>query len=90
MWVARYLGPGNFGLLNDAAAFVALFSALAGLDLNNIVVRDLVREPDAANSTLGTAFVLQFEAGLAGYIAVIGPNWAVMRLEQADTSRLET
>ena len=61
-------------MLNYAAAFVAPFGAIAGLGLNDIVVRDLVREPEAANTMLGTAFVLQFMAGLIAYILVIGAN----------------
>ena len=72
VWVARYLGPENFGLLNYAAAFVALFGAFAGLGLNTIVVRDLVREPDTAGTTLGTAFVLQLGAGLVAYLLLVG------------------
>jgi O-antigen/teichoic acid export membrane protein len=64
VWVARYLGPEQFGLFNYVAAFVALFSAIATLGLNGIVVRDLVKEPKATNATLGTAFVLQLIGGL--------------------------
>lgn len=66
VWVARYLGPEQFGLFNYAAAIVALFTAIASLGLNSIVVRDLVKNPEEANSTLGTAFLLQLiGAGLA-------------------------
>ncbi len=64
VWVARYLGPAQFGQLNYATAFVGLFGALAGLGLNGIVVRDIVREPKSEGVTLGTAFVLQAMAGL--------------------------
>jgi O-antigen/teichoic acid export membrane protein len=72
VWVARYLGPEQFGLLNYAAAFVTLFGAIAGLGLNGIVVRDLVKEPEAANTTLGTAFVLQLLGGLVAFFLVVG------------------
>lgn len=74
VWIARYLGPEQFGFLNYAMAFVALFGAIASLGLGDIVVRDLVKEPDDANTTLGTAFVLQFIGGLLAFglaIAVI-------------------
>jgi hypothetical protein len=46
-WVARYLGPSRFGGFNFALAFVALFSPLATLGIERIVVRDLVDHPDA-------------------------------------------
>src|ERR1700749_3400087 len=45
IWVARYLGPSNFGLMNFAIAFVYLFSPIADIGLQAIVVRDLVRRP---------------------------------------------
>lgn len=59
LWLARYLGPEQFGLLNYAIAFVVLFDPVATLGLNGIVVRDLVKKPHATTTTLGTAFVLQ-------------------------------
>lgn len=72
VWVARYLGPEQFGMLNYAIAFVALFGAIASLGLNGIVVRDIVKEPETANSTLGTAFLLQIIGGLLAFtLAVI-------------------
>jgi PST family polysaccharide transporter len=83
-WVARYLGPGQFGVLNYATAFVALFTPLAALGLDSIVVRDIVREPGAAEDILGTAFGSKLLAGLAtaaltvGVIYVIKPGDTVM------------
>lgn len=70
VWVARYLGPEQFGLFSFAAAFVALFSVVATMGLDSIVVRDLVKEPGVANVTLGTAFVLQIGGGLLALILV--------------------
>jgi len=40
-WVARYLGPEQFGLLEYSLAFIWLFSAVAMLGLDIIVVRDV-------------------------------------------------
>ena len=71
VWIARYLGPAQFGQLNYAIAFVSLFGAIAGLGLNGIVVRDIVRLPKSAGATLGTAFVLQILAGLLAMLLVI-------------------
>lgn len=66
-WVARYLGPQLFGVLNFATAFVALFGAIAGLGLQGVVVRDIVREPHRTAETLGAAVVLQLLGGLVAY-----------------------
>lgn len=70
-WVARYLGPERFGLLSYATAIVALFSPIGGLGLNGIIVRDLVKDPDTANATLGTAFLLQLIGGLVIFVLAV-------------------
>ena len=86
VWVARYLGPDQFGLYSYAIAFVALFGSIATLGLNGIVVRDLVKNPEEATTTIGTAFVLQLIGGLLVFvIAIIAigfvrPDEALVRL----------
>ena len=67
VWIARYLGPEQFGLLSFATAFVGLFGAFAGLGLQGIVVRDIVLEPAGKGETLGTAAVLHVLGGLVAY-----------------------
>lgn len=63
-WVARYLGPDQFGLLNYTSSFVALFSAFASMGFEGIVVRNIVRDPSCRDEALGTAFVLKFIGGI--------------------------
>lgn len=72
VWIARYLGPEQFGLLNFALAFTGLFGAIATLGLPGIVVRDIVREPESAKLTLGTAALLQLVGGLVSYLLILG------------------
>lgn len=59
IYVARYLGPENFGLLSYALSFTGLFLALAMLGLDGIVVRELVKKPEQQDELLGTAFWLK-------------------------------
>lgn len=72
VWLARYLGTEQFGQFNYAVLYVSFFGALAALGLNNIVVRDIVRDYNGANATLGTAFVLQVVGALATVALIIG------------------
>jgi len=72
VWIARYLGPEQFGLFNFSTAFIGLFGAIAGLGLKDIVVRDIVRDPGSKEETLGTAAVLQFIGGLIAYGLILG------------------
>jgi len=67
VWIARYLGPEQFGLFSFATAFIGLFGAVAGLGLQSIVVRDIVRDPTCKEETLGTAAVLQLGGGVLAY-----------------------
>jgi polysaccharide transporter, PST family len=65
VWIARYLGPEQFGLLNYAIAFAALFYPIASLGLDSIVVREIVQHPNRKERLLGTAFYLKLLGGLA-------------------------
>lgn len=64
IYVARYLGPEQFGVYSYALAFVALFGAIASLGLGGIVVRDLVNHPQERDVYLGTAFWLKLIGAL--------------------------
>ena len=53
-WTARYLGVGNFGLLNYAVALVAVFAAIAPLGMEGLVVREMIRAPETIGQWVGT------------------------------------
>ena len=71
VWIARYLGPEQFGLLNFTAALIGLFGALAAMGLQGIVVRDIVQNPACREDTLGSAAVLQLLGGAAAYTLLL-------------------
>jgi PST family polysaccharide transporter len=72
-WLTRYLGPENNGVLSYALAFVGMFSPLAVLGMDAIVIRDIVRDPTQKDEILGSAFGLRLAgAGSAVAFAVIG------------------
>ena len=79
-WVARYLGPGQYGRLAYVIAFLAMFQAFSMLGLDSIIVRDIAKEPADANQVLGTALRLRFIASLISFafscliISVIYPE----------------
>ncbi len=77
-WVARYLGPGPFGLLNYAWALAGLALFLPALGLDDVVRREVLRVPgaDEAMRVLGTAWRLRAAAGLAAYGLYFAAVWA--------------
>lgn len=68
VWIARYLGPDQFGLWNFAISFTAIFSAFATLGLDGIVIRELVKNPEKQNALLGSAFILKLAGGLVALL----------------------
>jgi len=70
VYVARYLGPEQFGILNFAMSFVALFGAFAKLGLDGIVVRNALQYPETRDDLLGTSFGLRIIGGLSLLVMV--------------------
>jgi len=64
VWVARYLGPEQFGIFSYAIAFTSIIAVIAKLGLDVILVRDLVGHPEIRNAYLSTAFWLKLAASL--------------------------
>jgi O-antigen/teichoic acid export membrane protein len=70
VWVARYLGPEKYGLFSYAASFVGLFSVIATLGLDGLVVRELVKDESRRDELIGTAFWLKL-MGALGVLVIL-------------------
>ena len=69
---ARYLGPGNYGLINYAAAYTTFFYSICTLGINSILVKALIDEPVNEGETLGTSIILQGIASIFSSLMIIG------------------
>lgn len=77
VWLARYLGATGYGMYAYTFAIIGLFSSLATAGLEDIVVRDLVKDPERRGEILGTTFLLKMAFGiLAGSLAIGSVIWA--------------
>src|SRR5947207_1027334 len=81
-FVARYLGTASFGDLNYAIGLTAIFSSLATLGIEGIVIRELVRTPQNTELILGTACALRLVGGTLSvgllYLAALGASHATV------------
>ena len=87
VYVTRYLGPRDFGILSYALSFVGMFSGIATLGLDSIVIRDLVQNEEENDELLGTAFLLKLAGALFVLITIVllvaitshesATNWAI-------------
>lgn len=69
--VARHLGPEDFGVLSFATALAGIFAVLAGLGLDDILVRDLADGP-RAGGTWRAAWQLRLSAATLAFVAAVG------------------
>jgi PST family polysaccharide transporter len=73
IWIANYLGPEKFGLLNYATAFVSLFATFATLGIDGLVIRELVQDSRRKDEVLGTAFAAKLTGGfVTAALAMLG------------------
>ena len=64
IYVARYLGPESYGILSYSLSFAWLFSALLDLANREIIVRELVNNPDKHKLILSSAITLRLAGAL--------------------------
>ena len=69
-YVARYLGTENFGIINYAISFVAIFTSFSTLGMDEIVVNKLLQKEYDPKIVLGTSFILRLLASLLAIIVI--------------------
>lgn len=67
-WVARYLGPENYGILSYSIAFAGLFGYVSSLGVDGILSRELVAFPEKRDELMGTAFRLKMFGGILAFL----------------------
>ena len=82
-WVARYLGPHQYGTLAFAVSLVAMVGFLGSLGLESIVVRDFVQRPERESGIASSYFILR----LCG--AVLVPLLACSYVATTDSGNIE-
>lgn len=69
---ARYLGPGNYGLINYVAAYVTFFTSLCNLGINSVIIKEFVDHPQEQGKALGTALVMQAVSSFLSAVMIVG------------------
>lgn len=68
MYITRYLGPEEYGILSFALAFTTIFGIMADLGLSQFIVREISRDPSLAPKYLGNALGIKIIASLLTFI----------------------
>ena len=72
---ARYLGPGNYGLINYATALVNFFMSLCTLGINSVIIKDFFDNPDEQGTAIGTSIGMRFVSTLFSAMLVISVSF---------------
>jgi len=71
IFTARFLGPGNYGLINYASAYVAFFTSLCTLGINSVIIKDFVDNPGEQGKAIGTTMVLRAISSALSSLTII-------------------
>ncbi|WP_297008310.1 flippase [Prevotella sp.] len=70
VFVARYLGPTQYGVMNYAISFVTLFLVIATFGFENIEIREEAKANEQKDTILGTVFTLRLLLSLITIILI--------------------
>jgi len=84
LWVARYLGPARYGSLNFAISYIALFGSMATLGLDDIVIREIIRDENKAPGVLGSALALKLAGSCVALLVSILIIWFLLPHNRTD------
>ncbi len=70
-WIARYLGPQQYGVVSYAVAFVGLFSFISALGVDEILKREMVKRPEDRDRLMGTGFILKLIGSTIAFLLVL-------------------
>ncbi len=71
IFVARYLGPDQYGLMNYIISLVALFTVFATFGTSEIIVRELAKKELPKEVILGSAFAMRVGLSVLAFLAVV-------------------
>lgn len=71
VYVARYLGPSQYGLLSYAVSFAGLFSIFTSLGIDSILNRELVSHPEEKDELLGSGFMIKIIGSIIAIMSIV-------------------
>ena len=69
-YIARYLGPSNYGLISYVISFVGLFGFLTSFGIDGIVNREIINNHDKKDEIIGSSFYIKIIGSLLAIICV--------------------
>lgn len=64
IFIAKFLGPHDFGDLSFAISFTAIIASVGTLGLDSFIIREILHDPEKRDEILGTSFWMRAGVGL--------------------------
>jgi len=64
LYIARYLGPEDYGIFSFAFAFIYFFSFIPDMGVHQILVREAAKEPEKAGKLIGNGTIIKFSLSI--------------------------
>ena len=72
VFLARYLGPENYGELNYTASFITFFSSIALLGMEGVIIKRMIQNPQGEGDYLGGCMLLRsISAVLCSFVILV-------------------
>lgn len=68
---ARYLGPGNYGIINYGLSYINIFNTICSLGLEGVIVKRVINNPDEEGKLIGTSIFLRCVASILSIISLV-------------------
>lgn len=68
VWIIRYLGPEQYGILKFSQNYIHIFTIIIGLGLGEIVSREIILKKKNTQIIIGSATFMTFIAGIFFYL----------------------
>lgn len=83
MFTARYLGPGNYGLISYAHSLVGFVMPVVFLGMNNTLVHELTTDQSSEGEIIGTSIIMSLMSSIICMIGVFTFTFFVNADEKA-------
>lgn len=70
IFIARYLGPQNYGIINTAQSYTTLFLPICSLGFSGILAKVIYDDPKNEGKYLGTGLVIRIFGSLVAILAI--------------------
>ena len=82
LWLARYLGPTQFGVLNFVTAWLGMFSAIAWLGVGETAMRDMLRNREEECFVMGSSFIIRTIGSVLAISLALASAYTVGKFER--------